>query len=344
MKGLSNFQRLLLGIGSLAMISAYFVPLWQIQLWAPQYPEGLNMKIWHNRLGGSFDIINGLNHYIGMREIKAEMFPEFHYIGILIGIFIAVGLITALIGSRKWLTVFTTMSYIYGVAALYDFYRWGYDYGHNLNPHAAIVVPGMSYQPPILGYKNLLNFTAYSGPDLGAWVIITVGLIATFIWWLDFFKQRIKRKSEKANGVGYAASVAFLSLFLASCGGGPEPIRYGKDECHFCKMICTDKRYGSEIVSTKGKVFKFDDLNCLANFMKDGSLPADQIGQSYVVDFANPTALIEVQKAVFLKNDALRSPMRGDVAAFSDPSACQKVKTELGGGDVWDWKTVFEKI
>ena len=57
------------------------------------------------------------------------------------------------------------------IVVLYDYYIWGYDYGHNLNPHAAIKVPGMSYQPPLIGSKKLLNFTSTSWPAAGGIVI-----------------------------------------------------------------------------------------------------------------------------------------------------------------------------
>ena len=57
-------------------------------------------------------------------------------------------------------------------AGLGDFWKWGYDYGHRLDPHAAIKVPGMSYQPPIIGSKQLLNFHATSWPDVGGWIAI----------------------------------------------------------------------------------------------------------------------------------------------------------------------------
>ena len=76
MNKLSNTTRILLGITTLSLVVTYFVPLWQILLWAPQYPEGLTMKIWVNKLSGEVDIINGLNHYIGMKHISVEMFPE----------------------------------------------------------------------------------------------------------------------------------------------------------------------------------------------------------------------------------------------------------------------------
>ena len=65
----------------------------------------------------------------------------------------------------------------FGVIAMVDFYRWNYNYGHDLDPNAPIQVPGMSYQPPIIGYKQLLNFGAYSIPDIGGWIFIGVGLM-----------------------------------------------------------------------------------------------------------------------------------------------------------------------
>jgi copper chaperone NosL len=181
--------RILVAVAALALGAAYVLPLWEIQLWAPQYPEGLNMKIWLNRISGDYEVINGINHYIGMRAIKAEMFPEFQILPWLTAGMIAVGLITAITGRRGWLKTFALVLCVSGALGLADYYRWGYDYGHNLDPRAAINVPGMSYQPPLFGYKNLLNFVAYSGPDYGGWVFIAVGAVAValcgWIWWRE---------------------------------------------------------------------------------------------------------------------------------------------------------------
>jgi hypothetical protein len=121
-----------------------------------------------------------------MKHISVEMFPEFKFLGVLVGILMLVGLVTAISGRSRMLFAFTLLSYVYAVAALWDFWSWGYEYGHNLDPNAAIKVQDMSYQPPLIGYKNLLNFTAYSGPDIGAWVIIGVCLMATLLWWWEF--------------------------------------------------------------------------------------------------------------------------------------------------------------
>lgn len=178
MKPLKKESSIALGIGSLALIATYFLPIWRIDLWAPQYPEGLSMQIWLNKLSGQVEIINGLNHYIGMAHIKEEMFPEFKIMPYLVAGIILFGIITAVLRSRKLLIFFVGILIIAGIAAMADFYRWGYEYGHNLADDAAIKVPGMTYQPPLIGYKELLNFGAYSIPDVGGWIIVAMGLIA----------------------------------------------------------------------------------------------------------------------------------------------------------------------
>jgi copper chaperone NosL len=338
---LSKTTRIILGVASLSLIVTYFVPLWQILLWAPQYPEGLTMKIWVDKLSGQVDIINGLNHYIGMKHISVEMFLEFQYMGILIGFLIAVGVAAAAFGSGRILFFFTLLSYVYGAAALWDFWRWGYDYGHNLDPNAAIKVPGMSYQPPVIGYKNLLNFTSYSGPDTGAWFIIAVCGLATVLWWWEFFKGK-KAMRVQNSAAGKAASVVgiFALLTFISCSTGPEPIRYGKDECFHCKMTLTDKRFGAEVVTGKGKIYKFDDLNCLANFLKEGTVAEADIAQIVAVDFKKTGSFVDVNKAFFLQNEAIKSPMRADLASFSDKKDLEAVKAEIGGGKEMTWGEV----
>jgi copper chaperone NosL len=191
MKRLTNTSRIVLAVASLALVSAYFVPLWQILMWAPQYPEGLEMKIWINNLTGDVKIISALNHYIGMRTIEVSMFPEFGYMIYIVGFIIFMGLLSSLIGKRFMLFSFFGLIMTAGVGALVDFYRWGYDYGHNLNPDAAIKIEGMSYQPPLIGTKVLLNFTAFSGPDIGGWVFMSVGIV---VFGIFIYEWKVNQK------------------------------------------------------------------------------------------------------------------------------------------------------
>src|SRR3569832_2480658 len=110
MKKMSTTSRILIAVGSLALIATYFLPVWFIFLIAPQYPEGLTMQIWLNKITGQVEIINGLNHYIGMKHIKAEMFPEFSFLIYVLGFFILLGLTKTITGNRKLLFVYLALS------------------------------------------------------------------------------------------------------------------------------------------------------------------------------------------------------------------------------------------
>ena len=192
MKKLNLITRIAVMVSALLMISAYFVPLWQILMWAPQYPEGLEMKIWINTLSGDVKIISALNHYIGMKHIEVEMFPEFKYMIYIVGFLIGIGLLTVLVNKRFMLMTYASLIIASGIGALVDFYMWGYDYGHNLDPTAPIIVPGMSYQPPLIGTKQLLNFTAFSGPDIGGWIFLVAGALAIGFVFFEFYTSRKK--------------------------------------------------------------------------------------------------------------------------------------------------------
>ena len=174
---ISGLSRTLLIVSAILLIASIFVPLWYIDLDAPQYPEGLRLLIYPNKLAGDVEIINGLNHYIGMETLHAENFIEFTILPYIIGFFALMALIAAFIRSRKFLYFLLGLFIVFGIVAMYDFWRWEYNYGHNLDPNAAIIVPGMAYQPPLIGFKQLLNFGAYSFHDIGGWMFIGAGML-----------------------------------------------------------------------------------------------------------------------------------------------------------------------
>ncbi|MFN4076060.1 MAG: hypothetical protein ACK4HC_09185 [Cloacibacterium sp.] len=182
---LSKLSKILLITSGIGLIISIFVPLWAIYLEAPQYPEGLAMYLWASKITGDIEIINGLNHYIGMKEIHQEDFWEFKILPYALGFFAALAFLTVFLNNKKWLYFFAALFLIFGVAFMVDFYLWEYDYGHNLDPNAAIVVPGMSYQPPLIGFKQLLNFGAYSYPDIGGWIMFGVGIILVVLSYLE---------------------------------------------------------------------------------------------------------------------------------------------------------------
>jgi copper chaperone NosL len=345
MKPLTKISVGSLSAASLSLIATYFLPLWRIDLWAPQYPEGLSMKIWLYKLSGQVEIINGLNHYIGMAHIEEEMFPEFKILPYIVAFYIAFGLLTALLKSSKMLVGYLVLLIGAGVAALYDFWSWGYEYGHNLSPDAAIKVPGMSYQPPLIGYKELLNFGAYSVPDLGGWVFIAVGVVVIVLVAYEFYYlKKNKSLSRKSTAAVFILFLAGMTTSLQSCAQSPEPIRYGKDACVFCKMTIMDKKYGAEIVTSKGKAFKFDDLSCMVKYMKVNQLNDSELAFVVVNDYSNPGELIDVKTATFLSSKDLRSPMRGDVAAFSAKSFAATNMSKLADAKMLTWKEVFDNF
>lgn len=176
------------------MLSAYFLPLWDILLDAPQYPEGLEMKIWLNGLSGNISQINGLNHYIGMKFISVDDFNEFKILPYIFGVLTLIGIAAAIAKSRRLLWIWFIGLCLFALVGFGDFYTWEYNYGHNLNPHAAIKVEGMNYQPPLFGYKQLLNFTAGSLPDTGGTLVGIGGLLAVAAL---FYRPRLTPKKAK---------------------------------------------------------------------------------------------------------------------------------------------------
>ena len=122
---LSVTSRILVAFASGALIAVFFLPAWRIDLFAPQYPEGLTMNIWINGLTGDVDVINGLNHYIGMKHITVDMFPEFKFLPYVVGFFMLLGMIVAITGKRKFLFIYLVLTVIGGALAMYDFYSMG---------------------------------------------------------------------------------------------------------------------------------------------------------------------------------------------------------------------------
>lgn len=192
---MDRLSRIALAGLALALVACLFLPLWRVDLVAPQYPEGLGFYIWANRMSGDLQSINGLNHYIGMKQIVPESIPELRLMPWALGGLVLAGLGAAAWGRRKALVAWVSILGIGALAGLADFYRWGYDYGHDLDPTAAIKIPGMSYQPPVLGTKQLLNFQATSLPALGGW--IAFGVLALGIG-LIVRERRLARRAAVA--------------------------------------------------------------------------------------------------------------------------------------------------
>lgn len=317
---------ILIGVAILFFATLFF-PVWRIELTAPQYPEGLVLQLYANKIGGTVDIINGLNHYIGMKTLHTDDFIEFKVLPYILGAFGLFSLLVAFLFSKRALYALWVSFVTFGVLAAVDFYRWNYEYGHNLDPSAPIKVPGMAYQPPLLGYKQLLNFGAYSIPDIGGCFLIFAGVLLTVI----VAKEKKWFRKIKLNKLSILTG--FLLLFSSSCNQkNAEPIKLHSDACDFCKMTITDGRYGGELLTKKGRVYKFDDLGCMLAYVKENKQM--EVGKYFVHDFEQNNVLIDAETAFFLHSEQVNSPMQGNTIAFTSLKKAEEMMESLGGSQL----------
>ncbi|MCA9737717.1 MAG: hypothetical protein KC645_08855, partial [Gemmatimonadetes bacterium] len=251
---MTRASRILVLVAALALGLVFALPVWTIDLEAPQYPEGLGMVIRVNTIEGKkpndLGNINNLNHYIGMRRIEPESIPELVWMPWLVGALLAGGVAVAALGRRKALYVWTAGYLLIAVVGLADFYRWEHDYGHNLDEeHAIIKIPGMSYQPPLLGSRQILNFTAHSWPGAGGWILVMVGVTAVAVATSELRTgrgPRVRRPRARGAALPAAAALSVLAVGMGACGApGPRPLAVGTDVCERCHMTVADDGGGA---------------------------------------------------------------------------------------------------
>jgi copper chaperone NosL len=248
-----------------------------------------------------------------------------------VAILIAAGLLVALSGRRRLLYAWTAIFLAGAIAGLADFWRWGYDYGHDLSPTAAIKIPDMTYQPPLIGTKQLLNFEAASWPALGGWIAIAALVLAGLLTLREWRRGR-------------SALVAGAAVLAAACGApAPRPLAFGAETCTQCHMTLADPRYAAELVLTTGRVVPFDDPGCLADWLVETGLPAARVHSAWVSGFLPPHELLDVRSAVFLRSDSLRSPMNHGLAALPPGPAADSLRAALGGA-LLSWDQVLAEV
>lgn len=193
---LSSRARLaVLGAGVLLLLTPLF-PLWKITMFANQFPEGLRLTIYAHQLvggngGADLQGINILNHYIGMREIHAADFVEMKFIPFVLGIFLLLGLRTAVFARVGNVVDLVVLFAYFSAFSLGTFAYRMYSYGHQLSAEAPIKVA--AFTPPIFGHQRIANFDVYSYPGPGSVLLILfVVALATVLF---FETRRIKRQA-----------------------------------------------------------------------------------------------------------------------------------------------------
>lgn len=171
-------------------------------------------------------------------------------------------------------------------------------------------------------------------PSTGGWIFVAVGAI---LLGLVIFEWRKKKKRKLHTYTMSFIITVLLTVTLSSCSTDPQPIRIGQDNCDFCKMTVSDKRFGAEVVTKKGKIYKFDDGHCLLAFLSSQKVASTEIGEVYFTNFLSPNDLINVKKAYFLQSPALKSPMNGNIAAFTNEDSLHKmIATYYGNKISWE--------
>ncbi len=132
----------------------------------------------------------------------------------------------------------------------------------------------------------------------------------------------------------------FSIVALFSCAVKPEPIQFGKDACQHCKMILMDNKFGAELVTTKGKVFKFDDVNCLLYYMEEYDMAESQLAHMLIIDFNSPETLIDLKQSYYLKAEEIKSPMASNIAAFADAEIRNQYLQQWVGSEALNWTEV----
>ena len=184
---LDRRSRILLLAAVGLLVATYFLPLWNLTMFAPQYREGLRLDIYSHTLAGGNggqDVreINTLNHYIGMHELTNESFAEFQWMPFAIG---ALGLLLlrAIVHASVASLVDVAMLFVYfGGFSLWSFGYKLYRYGHDLAPNAAVKV--QPFMPPMFGYRQIANFEVYSYPRAGSYAMVgVIVLLAAALAW-----------------------------------------------------------------------------------------------------------------------------------------------------------------
>ncbi len=109
-------------------------------------------------------------------------------------------------------------------------------------------------------------------------------------------------------------TICIISI-LSACSVEPEPINFGNDPCVYCKMTISDPKYGAELVTDKGRTYKFDAIECMIPYIKEN--PETKFSYIMAIAYDEPNKLKKVQELHFVKDEHFKSPMGKNLAAFT---------------------------
>ena len=193
-------ERRLIWVAALVLLPVFFfpvLPIWMMKMWAPQYREGLTLTIYTNTIKGDLQNINTLNHYVGMHAITPDDFKEFRYLPQALTFFGLMALIGALV-NRRWIAILGWLAFSgFAIYMFSDYAKWLWQYGHDLDPRAAIKLP--AFTPPLIGYSKMANFKVLSIPGAGTVLLGLAWLLGPIAIWLEVRAASRAAPSRKSS-------------------------------------------------------------------------------------------------------------------------------------------------
>jgi copper chaperone NosL len=154
----------------------------------------------------------------------------------------------------------------------------------------------------------------------------------------------IAGENRRTRGAGAFRNLLLLLLF-AACGGtiAPQAIHFGNEECDHCRMVISDERFAAQLLTTRGKAYTFDALECMAEFVDRGTVAAEDVHSLWVLDSQDPGSWLPADDAVYLQSPNVRSPMGAGLIAYDGVDAARRAQDEVGG-EVLRWREVVQAV
>ncbi len=140
-----------------------------------------------------------------------------------------------------------------------------------------------------------------------------------------------------------AAVAAMLAVVVTGCAIEPQPVHLGSEECAHCRMVITEPQFAAQALNSKGRAFKFDAVECLANWVVTGEGAEIELHSLWVADHEEPNSWLRVEQARFLRTDAVHTPMGAGVVALRDGQAARE-QQQMRGGEILDWNGVLARV
>ncbi len=147
-----------------------------------------------------------------------------------------------------------------------------------------------------------------------------------------------------ANSFRFNTTVVLFALLVFGCSkNGPIPIHYGQDQCDYCRTNIVNNAFGSELITHKGKVFKFDSIECLIAYTKTSSEDSEQAQSLWITDYLNPETFLNIKNAVIVLNEQHKSPMGVGLVGFDSDSEASGF-VQATGGRIVSWPETCEIV